>query len=133
MLRKSIVLLAIALLVSATALTAQTRTSKPNDISMELGGKCLLYSLNYHRALGSNFGLTVGASYIGATGEETVGVFFLSGGLRVYLLKKDTSPYLEGGLVWASAATTAGPGTTTASTTWGYVSPGFEFRSVGGF
>jgi len=132
--RKSLFLLVIVLLFSSAALTAQIRMTKPNDFSLELGGKCLLYSLSYQRTLSPNFGLEVGASLIGgATGGDSATVFFLSGGGRLYLLKKDTSPYISGGLVWLSAGSNAGPFDDAASGVYFYASPGFEFRSAGGF
>jgi hypothetical protein len=134
MYRKSIVLLAVALLVSATALNAQLRKEKPNDVTFELGGHCILYSLNYQRLLVENFGLEIGASYIGGgTTEGSAGVLFLSGGGRFYLINKNASPYLSGGLVWLSASTDSGPFEDSGTGVYFYVSPGFELRMAGGF
>ena len=135
MIRKSLVVLAVALLFSSAALTAQVRTTKPNDFTLELGGKCLLYSLGYQRTISPNFGLEASISYFGA-GEsgDNVSVFFLGGGGRLYFIKKDASPYISGGIVWASAGTSAGPfSSDSASGVYFYASPGFEFRMAGGF
>jgi hypothetical protein len=133
--RRSLFVLIIGILALSGALTAQIRTEKPNDFTIELGGKCVLYSVNYSRTIGPSFALTAGASYFGASDfEESWGVFFLTGGLRAYMIKKDATPYIEGGVVWISAGTNAGPfGADTESGTYFYVSPGFEFRSMGGF
>lgn len=133
MIRKSFVVLAVALFFSSAALTAQVRTTKPNDFTLELGGKCLLYSLGYQRTLSPNFGLEASISYFGAgSGEDSVGVFFLSGGGRAYFIKKDASPYISGGIVWVSAGTSAGP-FSGQSGVYFYASPGFEYRMEGGF
>lgn len=133
--RRSLFVLAVGVLVLSGTLAAQARVEKPNDFTVELGGKCLLYSLNFNRAIGPSFSLTAGASYFGgATGEESAGVFFASGGARAYLINKDASPFLEGGIVYVSAGTDAGPfGDDSASGVYFYASPGFEFRSVSGF
>ncbi|HSA95542.1 MAG TPA: hypothetical protein VLJ16_05795 [Acidobacteriota bacterium] len=132
--RKSIVLLAVALLVFSTALSAQIRKEKPNDMTFELGGHCLIYSLNYQRLIHPAFGLEIGASYIGGgTSEGTAGVFFLSGGGRFYLINKNASPYLSGGIVYISAGTDSGPLDVTGSGVYFYASPGFELRMAGGF
>lgn len=122
------------LLFSTAALTAQVRSTKPNDFTIELGGKCLIYSLGYQRNISPNFALDTSISYIGGgTSGDSAGVFFLTGGVRYYMLKKDTSPYLSGGIAWASAGTDAGPFNDSASTAYFYVSPGFEYRASGGF
>jgi hypothetical protein len=132
---KSLFVLVIGILAISGTLAAQARVEKPNDFTIELGGKCLLYSLNFNRTIGPSFSLTAGASYFGGSDEEgSAGVFFLSGGARAYLINKDASPYLEGGIVWLSAGTDAGPfGEDSASGVYFYASPGFEFRSVSGF
>ena len=131
--RRSLIVLVLGVLLSSVAMTAQIRTEKPNDFSFELGGKCILYSLNYQRMIAPAFGLEVGASYIGGGAEgESAGVMFLSGGGRFYFINKNASPYLSGGLVWVSAVTSAGP-FEGDSGVYFYVSPGFELRMTGGF
>ena len=132
--RRSLVVLVLGVLLSSVALSAQTRMEKPNDFTLGLGGQCLLYNLAYQRNLSPNFALDIGVSYLGAGAslDESVSVFFLSGGARFYLLKKNTSPYLSGGVVWVSADTDAGPFDGEGNF-YGYVSPGFEYRASGGF
>ncbi|NTV81020.1 MAG: hypothetical protein HGA24_06320 [Candidatus Aminicenantes bacterium] len=130
--RRSLVVLVLGVLLSSVAVSAQIRTEKPNDFSFELGGRCIIYSLNYQRMVAPAFGLEVGASYIGGGSEgESAGVFFLSGGGRFYFINKNASPYLSGGIVWASADTSAGPDA--VSGVYFYASPGFELRMAGGF
>jgi hypothetical protein len=134
MYRRSLVVLVIGVLFLSVGLTAQIRTAKPNDLTFELGGKCVLYSLSYQRMLAPAFGLEVGASYIGGgDGDGSVGVVFVSGGGRAYFMNKNASPYIAGGLVWISAGTDAGPFNGSASTVYFYISPGFEFRSTSAF
>jgi hypothetical protein len=132
--RRSLVVLVLGFLLSSVALSAQSRAEKPNDFTLGLGGQCLLYNLAYQRNLTPNFALDIGVSYLGAGAslDESGSVFFLSGGARFYMLKKDASPYLSGGVVWVTADTDAGP-LDGEGNFYGYVSPGFEFRSMGGF
>ncbi len=130
---RTLLLLAVGILFLSTGLAAQLRTEKPNDFTIELGGKCLLYSLNYNRTVSPGFGLTAGLSFFGGGGSDGAeGIFFLSGGARAYMIKKDATPYLEGGLVWISDITDAGPFDGNSGVYF-YVSPGFEYRTAGGF
>ncbi len=130
--RASLVIL-MALLLSAGSLLAQSRTEKPNDFTIELGGKAFVYSLSYQRMVGDMFGLEIGASFIGgAGGGESGGVIFLTGGGRFYFIKKNASPTLSAGVVYVTAATDAGP-LEGESGVYFYVNPGFEFRQSSGF
>lgn len=124
------VLLVIALLIPAGSLLAQSRTEKPNDFTLELGGRCVAYCLSYQRIIGEQFGLEVGASVLGGTDAS---VIFLSGGARAYLTKSAAAPCLSGGIVYITAQTDAGPFDAAASGVYFYASPGFEYRSSGGF
>ena len=132
--RASLVILMV-LLLPVASLLAQSRAESPNDFSLELGGKCILYSLSYQRMIGEMVGLEVGASYFGGASEGTnAGIFFLSGGARFYLTKKNASPCLAAGIVYVSAGTDAGPfGGDSESGVYFYASPGFEYRMSGGF
>jgi hypothetical protein len=131
--RKVLVSLSVILLLSAGALSAQVRTNKPNDFTIGLGGQCLIYNLAYQRVLTPNFALEAAVSYIGGgSSDDAVSAFFLSGGARLYMLTKDATPYIAGGVVWATADTDAGPFDGQGGF-YGYVSPGFEYRSSGGF
>jgi hypothetical protein len=130
--KRACIVILMVLLLPAVSLLAQSRTEKPNDFTLELGGKCVLYSLSYQRMVGDMFGLEVGASFIGgATDGDGGGIIFLSGGGRIYFLKKNASPTLSGGLVYVTAATDAGP--LEGSGVYFYVNPGFEFRMSSGF
>ncbi len=132
--RKSLGVLFATLFFAAAALTAQVRSTKPNDFTIELGGKCFVYSMGYQRNISPNFALDAAISYIGGgTSYDSVGVFFLTGGARLYMLKKDSSPYLSGGVAWVSAGANAGPFSDAASAVYFYISPGFEYRASGGF
>lgn len=127
-------ILSLIVLLSAGGLLAQSRAEKKNDVAIELGGRCFLYSLSYQRMVAEQFGLEIAVSGIGgATEGESAMVFFLSGGGRVYFLNKAASPYIAGGIVYVTAGTSAGPGSEWADGVYFYASPGFEFRMAGGF
>jgi len=129
--RASLVIL-MALLLSAGSLLAQSRAVKKNDFTIELLGKCGLYSLSYQRMVGEMFGLEIGTSFLGgAAGGEGGAIIFLSGGGRFYFLKKNASPTLSGGLVYVTDATDAGP--LSGGGVYFYINPGFEFRMSSGF
>jgi len=131
---RQLTVMSLSVLLCAGGLMGQVRAEKKNDFSIELGGRCLIYSLSYQRMLSEQFGLEIGASGIGGgSGGDSAAVFFLSGGGRVYFLKKAVSPYIAGGIVYVTAGTTAGPGSDWESGVYYYVSPGFEFRMSGGF
>lgn len=120
--RVCVIFLAVLLLPSA-GLFAQSRTEKPNDISLELLGRCGLYSMSYQRMLGKTFGLEVGASVVSLGEFATT---FLFGGGRLYLSKNNASPTLAGGISYYSEKNyDSGP--------YFYISLGFEYRTSGGF
>ena len=125
------VVLLIVVLFPAASLLAQSRAEKPNDFTLELGGRCIIYALSYQRIMSEQIGLEIGASMIGGTGGS---VIFLSGGARFYLMKKNATPCLAGGIVFITAATSAGPfSDDSESGVYFYASPGFEYRTSGGF
>ena len=127
--RERIVFL-IVVLLPATSLLAQSKAEKPNDFTLELGGRCILYSLSYQRIFSEQVALEIGASMIGGTDESVV---FLSGGARFYLSKNNAAPCLAGGIVFVTAGTSADPfGEDTASGVYFYASPSFECRSSQG-
>jgi hypothetical protein len=137
MLRRTGVLLLIALTVPAffggTAL-AQTRVDLPNDCGIELLGRSLLYTFSYQRQFGNPFALEVGLSAFGGSGDgDTDMILFFPVGAKVYLIPKDGSIYLSGGINFATTATDSGPFDDDSSTTFGYFGPGFEYRSPSGF
>lgn len=129
--RVRIISLIVVLLLPATSLLAQSRAEKPNDFTIELGGRCIIYSLSYQRTLGKQVGLEIGASMLGGTDAS---VIFLSGGARFYLGKNNAAPCLAGGIVFITAGTSAGPfSKDSTSGVYFYASPGFEYRNPGGF
>jgi len=128
--RIAIVVMIIAVVLCSSYSLAQTsKMEKPNDMSIELLGRNILYSLTYQRLIVPNFGLEFGLSMIG--GSEG-GVAFISGGGRLYLLEGDASPCLAGGLVAVTGTTDSGPFESDNSAVYGYIGPGFEYRSSGG-
>ncbi len=112
-----------------------TREKMPNDVGIELLGKSLLYTFYYQRNLNRNFALEAGLSAIGGGSlEDNATIVFVPVGAKLYLIPKNGSIYLAGGGVFLSASTDTGPfGSDSASTTYGYAGPGFEFRSDSGF
>ncbi len=121
----------IGILLFVSQGTAQeSKKTLPNDISLELLGRCLVYSFSYQRTVTPNFGIELGASLLGGSGAS---VTFFSVGARVYALRSNASPCLSGGVVLVSGSTDSGPFSSSASGSYGYIGPGFEFRSDGGF
>ena len=112
---------------------AGSRNEAPNEVDLELAGKCLLYSFSYQRMLAEPFGLEIGVSMLGggSSGGSTSIIFFTAGG-KVYFMQKNASPYIGGGIVATSASTDSGPFSGSGSGSYGYITPGFEYRSEGG-
>jgi len=132
--RTRVLSLIVILLLPAANLLAQARVQKPNDFTLELGGRCLLYSLSYQRMLGKMAALEVGASMIGGATEGTgTSVIFLSGGGRIYLMRNNISPCIAGGAVYVTGVVDTGPFEATGSGVYFYLTPGFEYRMSGGF
>jgi hypothetical protein len=123
-----------AFFFSTDGLVAGSRDGMPNEVDLELAGKCLLYSFSYQRMIVEPFGLELGVSMIGgsSSGSSSSIVFFTVGG-KVYFIQKDASPYIGAGFVSLTASTSSGPFSDSGSASYGYVSPGFEYRSDGGF
>jgi len=131
--RMSLVILMV-LLLPVAGLLAQSRAEKPNDFTLELGGKCLLYSLSYQRMIGETAGLEAGISYLGlGGGGDTASALCLTGGLRLYLTKKDAAPCFSAGIAYVTAGTGAGMFDESNSFVYFYAGPGFEYRASGGF
>jgi hypothetical protein len=76
----------------------------------------------------------LGVSVLGGGSSESSSslIFFTVGG-KVYFVQKDASPFLGAGFVAISASTSSGPFSGNGSSSYGYVNPGFEYRSSGGF
>jgi hypothetical protein len=131
--RVTVIILAV-LLLPAVSLLAQSRAVKPNDFTLELGGKCLFYSLSYQRMIGETAGLEAGISYLGAGGGgEAASALCISGGLRLYLTKKDAAPCFSAGIAYVTSGTGAGLFEESDSFVYFYAGPGFEYRASGGF
>lgn len=122
------------LLLPGNSLLAGSRNDSPNEVNLELAGKCLLYSFSYQRMVAEPFGIDLGISMLGggSSGASSSLVFF-TGGAKVYFIQKNASPYVGGGIVAVSTSTNYGPFGDSSSGSYGYVGPGFEFRSDGGF
>lgn len=129
-----VTVLAIGLLIPENSTMAGSRKETPNDMSLELLGKCLLYSFSYQRMLGESFGLDVAVSMLGSgSSGSSSSILFFTGGGRVYFLDKNASPFIGGGFVAVSSSTSSGPFSSSNSDSYAYLTPGFEYRSEGGF
>lgn len=129
-----LVCLAAGFFLPENSLMAGSRKDVPNEVNLELGGKCLLYSFSYQRMLIESFGLEAGISILGSGSPGgSTSILFFTGGGKFYLLQGNASPYIGGGIVAVTASTGSGPFSSSASGTYAYVSPGFEYRWEGGF
>jgi hypothetical protein len=120
----------ILFLLPASGSLAQSRTELPNDVTLDLLGRCLVYSFSYQRIVTKDLGIEGGLSILGGSGASVV---FISGGGRIYLSPRDAAPCISAGFVALSAQTGAGPFSSDASTAYLYAGPGFEYRASGGF
>jgi hypothetical protein len=113
---------------------AGSRNDAPNAVDLELAGKCLLYSFSYQRMVAEPVGVEMGVSMLGggSSGSSSSIIFFTVGG-KIYFIQKDASPYIGAGFVSLTASTSSGPFSDSGSGNYGYVTPGFEYRSEGGF
>ena len=127
--RSALIALALIMLVT-NAGTAGSKTELPNDVSIELLGKSLIYSFSYQRIVTEHFGIELGFSLLGGTGGS---VAFINVGGRLYFLPGNASPCIGGGIVLVTASTGSGPFSSDNSASYGYIGPGFEYRSSGGF
>jgi hypothetical protein len=109
---------------------AQSRTELPNDVTLDLLGRCLVYSFSYQRIVTKDVGIEGGLSILGGSGAS---VMFVTGGGRIYLSPRDAAPCISAGFVAVTAQTGAGPFSSDASTAYLYAGPGFEYRATGGF
>lgn len=130
----AIAIACLALSLASPRLSAQqiTRERLKNDVGIELLGKGLLYSFNFQRTINRQIGLEAGlGAFGGGTGEDNATVLFVPFGAKFYLIPKDGSLFLTGGVTIVSAGTDAGPFEDTG--TLGYGGIGFEFRAETGF
>lgn len=124
-------IVAVALLLFPNVQSfAGDRTEVPNDVTIELLGRCLIYSFSYQRMIGEMAGLEGGLSLLGGTNTS---VLFVSGGARLYALRGNAAPCITAGFVSVTSPTDSGPFSSDNSASYFYVGPGFEYRSSGGF
>lgn len=108
---------------------AQSRSTLPGDFGIELLGKAALYSFSYQYMVTPSIGVQAGFSALGGTAADATILFFPLGG-KLYLVQKNGSPFLTGGIVVLTGSSDSGP---IESATYGYAGLGFEFRAEGGF
>jgi hypothetical protein len=124
------VVISAMMFLSAHSMAQESKSELPNDVSIELLGRCIIYSFSYERMVTHNLGIEMGASLLGGSGGS---VAFLSAGGRLYALRGNASPCISGGIVVVTASTGSGPFSSDNSASYGYIGPGFEYRSLGGF
>ncbi len=125
-----IILCAVCMLLSMVSVNtaqAESRTALPNDFGIELLGKAVLYSFSYQRMVTPFLGLQAG---LGALGGSDNLVAFVPLGGKVYVIPKDGSPFITGGIVILTDSVDTD---LIDSMTYGYAGLGFEYRSQGGF
>ena len=128
-----VVFIFLAIFLQGEAL-AQSRLEFPNDFGIEIGGKSLVYSFTYQRMLNHHFALEGGISALGGSGSDgNTSVIFFPVGAKAYLLPKNGSPFITGGIVFINASVDSGPFDESASNSYTYAGLGFEFRAEGGF
>ena len=138
--RHRLTLVAVAVLLCATPTQSQaqaarnSRATLPNDVSIELLGKALIYSFTYQRMVTPALGLEAGVGALGGgSSTENTTFFFFPVSAKFYPIPKDGSIFLTGGAVLLTAAADTGPFDETAADFYGQAGLGFEFRSTGGF
>lgn len=132
-----VVVFAALFCVGALPARAQSlaREKLPNDIGIELLGKSVIYSFYYQRTLNRNLGLEAGLGALGGgSGSDNATILFFPIGARFYAIPKNGTFFICGGAVFLNASTGKGPfSDDSSSKNYGYVGPGFEFRSESGF
>jgi hypothetical protein len=121
-------LLTALIVLGACSGSAGSKTDLPNDFTIELLGKCFLYSFSYQRTIHDHLGIELGVSFLGGSGG---GALFFSGGTKAYFSEKDASAFIAGGIVVLTS--TSRPSFFDESTHYFFFQPGFESRSSGGF
>jgi hypothetical protein len=111
------------------------RTTLPNDFSIELLGRSIIYAFSYQRMVKPALGLEASLAGLGSGSSSSggAGLLFGSLGARVYFGKGKAAPFATAGAVLVSASTDTGPfGSGHATGKYGYTGLGFEFRSPDG-
>jgi len=113
---------------------AQSRLEYPGDFGIEIGGKSIAYSFTYQRMLNHHIGVEGGISALGGgDSDDNATVIFFPLGAKAYLLPKNGSPFITGGIVFINASFDSGPFDDSASSSYTYAGLGFEYRAEGGF
>lgn len=126
---------------SSQPLTGQTkaepgfsRAGMRHSTGVELLGNSLLYSFYYQYMMSRATGAEVGLAFYGSgDSDDSFFLAFVPVGLKLYPVAKNGSPFLALGGVLLTSSTDIGPFDDDASTLYGYIGPGFEYRSEGGF
>lgn len=109
-----------------------TRERLKSDVGIELLGKAAVYCFNYQYTINKMIGLEAGLGALGGgTKENNATIAFVPLGAKLYLVPKDGTLYLAGGVTIVSAGTDSGPFSDTG--TYEYAGLGFEFRAETGF
>lgn len=128
----AIVLAAIVLAPVATPAEELLRERAKSDVGIELLGKAAIYSFFYQYTVNRSFAVEAGFGMLGSgTAEDNASVAFFPLGAKLYLIPRDGTFFLTGGVTIVTAGTDSGP--FDESATFGYLGPGIEFRSEGGF
>ncbi|MBN2416183.1 hypothetical protein JXO52_10090 [bacterium] len=126
-----VVLLAVSLTGTAGA---QSRMNLKNDVGIELLGKGLVYTFTYQYMIANPLGIEVGFGMLGGGSvDDNATIMFIPVGGKFYLVPKNGSIFLAGGVTILSASIDSGPFSDSASSSYGYAGLGFEYRSDGGF
>lgn len=124
--------LSLVLLASSACAETLVRERLKHDVGMELLGKAALYSFFYQYTPNRTIGLEAGFGALGGGGDDdNATIAFFPLGAKLYLIPKDGSLFLDGGITIVTAGTDSGP--FDESTSFGHAGLGFEFRAQGGF
>ncbi|MDD4857225.1 MAG: hypothetical protein PHD74_03865 [Candidatus Krumholzibacteria bacterium] len=137
--KRSLIACALAAVFASAPLASQRTSAQElvrerlkSDFGIELLGKAALYSFNYQYTLSRQLGIEAGIGALGGgTGDDNATVAFIPIGAKLYLIPKDGSVYLTGGVTIVTAGTDSGP--FDDSTSFGFIGVGFEFRAETGF
>ncbi len=122
----AVCLLVIFLAAPLAAQTEGIRVERPNLVGGELGGKAIIYNLNFERYFTNNFGIGVGLMGFGFE-AGAIGIFPLYG---VLALGNIHSLYLAGGGDWVAGTAHWDE----VESTWiGVASLGYMYHAESGF
>jgi hypothetical protein len=126
-----IILIVFMIINYSNSIGQDSRIELQNDVNIELLGRCLIYSFTYQRLVNPALGLELGMCVLGGSGSS---IETFSGGFRIYFSQKNATPCLSGGIVVIASPSNSGPFSDDQhSDAYGYIGPGFEYRSPNGF